>query len=394
MTRRLISGLVRPREDWVDPAQPIDGPASFAPSNWVIHYPGGGSWFPRNDDEVAAYLRSLQKDYLDNRGYSLGYNWGVAQHGTGWEIRGDEYRAASNPGRKVEGNFNAVSQSIFVMVPGAAPASSHAVRKINEIIATQPTWGVKVHVDVDFTACAGAGIIDQVRRGVIGHQSGVIRPPTTTPPIEGYDPTDEWGLFPLDARKPTVREGDRNEHVTYLNDVLFFYAGGHTLRTDWFDDDTTRAVKLLQGMFGLTVDGIVGPAETWPVIDYIVALNTRPPLPEPPEDDSVQRDVPARYVVQRGDSPWSVGEVVYGSGKRGAQLIPATEFGIYSTPGHLHIIDVPEVVGATTKVLPGEGPYSTARRLGVDLDEFYAWNGGDDRTFHPGERVWASTSGS
>lgn len=163
---------VHPREDWQDQARPVAGPAAKSVGGaWVIHYPGGGSFEPYTDDEVATYLRNVHASYLDGRGYSIGYSFAVSQSGSTWELRGDDYNPASNPGRKLAaGNFNDRSRSIFVMVGNDNAATPEAVAAINAMIATRPDWPVVTHGDVDYTACCGAGLIGQVRDGTIGHQ--------------------------------------------------------------------------------------------------------------------------------------------------------------------------------------------------------------------------------
>lgn len=164
------------REVWQDPSQPVSGPSPRGtPGTWVIHYPGGG--FAPTGAALAGYLRNIQAVYLRERGYSIGYNWGVGQDGSRWEIRGDDFNNAANAGRKVVGNFNDVSQSIFVMVSQDDPATPVAVDSINSIIATHPDWDVIVHGDVDYTLCAGAGLTAQVRSGVIGAPVPVVEPP-------------------------------------------------------------------------------------------------------------------------------------------------------------------------------------------------------------------------
>lgn len=161
------------RTQWQNPAQPVTGPAPKGkPGTWVIHYPGMKGPAPYGYD-VVTFLRNVQNDYLVNRGYSIGYNWGVSQDGAKWEIRGNDFNNAANAGRKVSGNFNNISQSIFVMVSGDDPATVNAVRSINEIIATRPDWDVIWHGKVDYTSCAGAGLISQIMSGVIGHQKPI-----------------------------------------------------------------------------------------------------------------------------------------------------------------------------------------------------------------------------
>lgn len=383
------------REEWQDPKLPVSGPNPVTPGTWVLHYPGSSrSWFPRTVEEEKAYLRAIQADYKKTRGYSIGYSWGVSQSGRKYEIRGDDIRVAANPGRKLDvGNFNQLSQAIFVMVGNADAATPEAVASINEIVASRSGWNIVPHMDTDYTICPGAGLLDQLRSGVIGH-GNVIIPPLPNPEApEGYNPPDEWSLYPLDGNKPTVREGDNNQHVMYLNDVYWFFASGGVQRSWRFGNDTKAKTMAIQDMFGITVDGVVGPAETWPVIDFIVFANVTQPGPvDPPTEGDVEAATPCHYYVNQGDSPWSVGELAYGSGQDGARLIPASSFNTFSTPGSPVLIEVPETSGLTTIVLPGEYPLAILRRMAVDeyanLDTYYAWNGGEDRTLQPGDRVY------
>jgi len=176
---------------WETSDMPISGPGpKGVPGTWVIHYPGSTSMFePMTDLQMVSYLRSMQRSYVNGRGYSLGYSVIASQSGSLWAARGIEgypgvrvYNPASNPGRKVAGNFNSVSRSIQIAVGGQNEASPAAVAAVNALIATEPTWDVIVHSDVDYTSCAGAGITAQVRSGVIGHQA-------TIPPSEDEDMT-------------------------------------------------------------------------------------------------------------------------------------------------------------------------------------------------------------
>ena len=170
---------IRPQSDWELPGREVTGPGpKGVPGTWVIHYPGNNGFHePRTDAEMIQYLRGMQNSYLNGRGYSVGYSVIVSQSGTAWAARGLEgypgvrvYNPASNPGKKVPGNFNHVSRSIQIAVSGQNEASPEAVAAVNAIIATEPTWDVIWHAQVDYTSCAGEGIINQIRSGVIGHQ--------------------------------------------------------------------------------------------------------------------------------------------------------------------------------------------------------------------------------
>ena len=396
---------MKARETWEAPAQPIKGPPpQGTPGTWVVHYPGGGSYEPLTDEQVIAYLRAVQNDYLTKRGYSIGYSVGFSQSGSKWEIRGDDFNNAANAGRKVSGNFNHVSRSLFVMVGHAQPATPAAVAAINEVIATEPTWNVIIHGDVDWTACCGAGLIVQVRAGVIGHQLTPVPPviPPRLPPVGGYNPPDDWGLYPLNGNKETIREGSTGNLVRYCQDVIFYYSGGDILVDGVFGSETKRRVMDVQRQFEFPsayVDGIVGNDPnypTWEILDYLVMLNIAPPVPtEPPPSVGVEACDPCMYYVNQGDSPWSTAELVYGSGTQNGKL-DHSAFSMYSTPHNPVFVATPGVPGKKTTVKPGEGALAILRRLGYSapnrvLDRFYDWNGGWERPFYIGDLVHMPT---
>lgn len=165
--------LYYPRAHWENPSQPVTGPSpKGVRATWVVHYPGNNGFNePMTDDQMIQYCRAMQNDYVTNRGYSLGYSFVVSQSGLAYEARGFDINNAANKGDKMKPeipNFNAVSMSIQVAVSGQNSASDAAVAKVNEIIALEPDWDVVVHADVDYTSCCGAGMIEQVRSGIIG----------------------------------------------------------------------------------------------------------------------------------------------------------------------------------------------------------------------------------
>lgn len=64
------------------------------------------------------------------------------------------------------------------------------------------------------------------------------------------------------ATRPTLRQGMRSYHVTYLQKKL--RAAGYWCKgaTGYYDDTTQQAVMAVQKMYGLGRDGVCGPA-TW-----------------------------------------------------------------------------------------------------------------------------------
>ena len=89
-----------------------------------------------------------------------------------------------------------------------------------------------------------------------------------------YTPPSSYSLWPLAKDKVTLRQTPQRTrqdpyHVTYLQDVLRLEASQHVTTDGWFGPQTEHAVRRVQKFFGITVDGIVGRKETWPVIDYL-----------------------------------------------------------------------------------------------------------------------------
>jgi hypothetical protein len=73
--------------------------------------------------------------------------------------------------------------------------------------------------------------------------------------------------------KPTVRAFSRHGAVSYLQSVLGIRAAQTGIQVSGvFDGATDRGVRNVQRLFGLTVDGIVGSRQTWPVIDFLAAF--------------------------------------------------------------------------------------------------------------------------
>jgi hypothetical protein len=399
---------------WQSHSEPVVGPPSRGGGTWVLHHPGGGTTAP-GESACIKYLRSMQTSYLKSRGYSVGYNYTVNQDGTSWGVREKDLNNAANAGRKVSGNFNARSKSIQLMATDEF-ASPKAIAEINRIIATEPTWNVVAHCDVDYTACCGAPFISQIREGVIGQQ-GSTKPPRPPKPttryaqnpieIEGYDAPNNWWLFPLNPNKPTLKLGsDWDAHVQYARHVIYYYAGGNIALTGPFDAHMKSRVIELQKYLGFPsnyVDGIIGNDKnypTWSIFDYIVQINMpAPPAPivklAPTYNDpsvGVKQVDDCSYYINKDDRPWSVAKLVYGYGTQNTKL-DHDRFKMYSTPGHAAFVVTPDVPGKQASIQPNEGQLAVLRRMGYEdpnpvLDKFYEWNGGWERVMQEGDVVY------
>lgn len=231
---------------------------------------------------------------------------------------------------------------------------------------------------------------------------GTTTPPPTKPPPGGYNPPTEWGLYPLDKAKPWVGTGQygeatKGQHVRYLQDVIYFKAGGDIVRDGQFGPQTKGRVEDLQRLFGLKVTGSVNHGgqhadDTWAVVDAL-ALD-QPVEPEPPEPPPSQNGVtgvePCRYYVRSGDGPWSAAERCYGNGALWVGNFTSSQF----AEPNVHI-PAKGTKGKRTKVRSGEGPYKILDRMNCDrgrLQTFYDWNGGEKRILHEGDVVFMPTS--
>lgn len=206
-----------------------------------------------------------------------------------------------------------------------------------------------------------------------------------------YTPPSSWWLFPLDPAKPRLEQGmvdaDVIGHIRYAQDAIWHGAGGDIHRDGYFGPEMARRTGDVQRTFGLDEDEVIGP-KTWAVIDFLVALVLDPTIldPEPaPENTGVTQASPCLYWVRHRDNPWRVGERVYGSGRMGADLLDPDLFNSWDK----HIA-IPQVAGLSTAVREGEGTIAVTKRMTGDRNDhaaFLAWNGGTERTLHPGELV-------
>lgn len=74
---------------------------------------------------------------------------------------------------------------------------------------------------------------------------------------------------------PTLSQGSTGDDVTYLQNTLNYIYGSHLEVDGIFGPKTEASVKIFQGEYGLTVDGIVGP-NTW---NRLVEIRLNPSLP-------------------------------------------------------------------------------------------------------------------
>ena len=172
-----IPMIHHPRTAWQQNGYQISGPDPKQRAHTaVLHYSGSNN-IPTNK---AQWLRAMQRDYVDNRGYSLGYWQLVDQDGTAWQIRGPHgnsrvYNSAANKGDKVPGNANDYTYPILLATrtnEHATPAAIATCRALwnNYGITSRPI----PHSDLDYTSCCGDPVRAQIN---LGHFDNTQPPP-------------------------------------------------------------------------------------------------------------------------------------------------------------------------------------------------------------------------
>lgn len=234
----MTEHYIHPREEWLDPKMPWEGfpgtngqPYKCPPfRGWsaikdlVIHYPGA-DWasmdFNRdgkidlNDD--ITQIRSQHYFYANSRKYSLGYCYLIGQTGEIWESRGTRNTNAANLGDGDHGTigWNNYSISIQLIVDEQNPATAAQVASVNWLLdeltrQKGSALNLRWHGWGQYTTCAGAGIINQIKTGVIGFGKSTTpqppvppTPPTPPVPVPGtaadtYPPGSEKTMTPID----------------------------------------------------------------------------------------------------------------------------------------------------------------------------------------------------
>jgi hypothetical protein len=218
---------VHARSVWMDPRYPVTGPRAPWPfiDTGVIHYTAADDLIDGDPGEHAenlpAYIRAMQRAYIDSRGYSLGYWWAVDWLGGVWQIRGWDIKSAANAAH------NEHTGPILVLVDGNDPATREATRSIRALIAEGQrragrAWAIKGHGQLrretglgTATACCGIGLQAQINAGEFS--------PTTDPaPVPTPDPDeDDMALITYIAKPPVDLAGNPPWLFVYNGDVRY-----------------------------------------------------------------------------------------------------------------------------------------------------------------------------
>lgn len=204
------------------------------------------------------------------------------------------------------------------------------------------------------------------------------------------DPLGQLDEFPANDAKPVVSIGWYGDLVRYLQQVIADQAGGRITVDGDFGPKTEGRVKDLQFLAEVPATGVVDWNGTWQFVDHLAGHVRHTPAPP---DAPVETVGEGWYVVQRGDSPWSVAERLWGTGTRHTELAVTDP----PEPGFAaadHAIRLAGLAGRTTVVVPGDDRRTLVQRLASDrdwtplVDRFVDLNGGEHRTFLPGDRVF------
>jgi hypothetical protein len=181
----------------------------------VIHYPGSERVAPTTWEQ----LRNMQRYYVDQRGYSLGYNAAVDQTGELWQVRGLDYQNAANRGH----NSSTVSVQIIARI--GEPASTAAAERVRQFVRDMRRWAnrqlqVVGHRDLAATNCPGDVIYEQLLLGLFTpSHDPEYDVKLVDPPQRIYDSRNHGGPWAAgETRKiPTGRRGGVFVNVTVVN---------------------------------------------------------------------------------------------------------------------------------------------------------------------------------
>ncbi len=206
----MISGVTyHPRSEWVQAKYPVTGPRQIAGNitRPAAHYTAAVN-LPDGDlgefeYNIPPYLAAIQRDYVNNRGYSIGYLFAIDWLGGVWELRGFDYKAAATY------MHNEYTAPILFLVDGADQATPLACRAARVVwrefrrranrsdFADRP-WGhgeFKINTGIGTpTACPGAGVLVQLHRGDMDLD---------------IDPVEGWNMRPHSERVLDTRNTQR-----------------------------------------------------------------------------------------------------------------------------------------------------------------------------------------
>lgn len=160
----------------------------------VIHYTADR----KANRDTAQYLRNIQRSYVDNRGYSIGYSVAVDQDGLSWELRGTDFMPAANVG------YNNTTWVILCLVDWQNGCNDLMVSTVRNLVAfarqqTGRDLPVIGHRDIAPTQCPGNGIYQQIKQKLFEPSTPKPSPEYEVklidPPQRVYDSRHQQGRF-------------------------------------------------------------------------------------------------------------------------------------------------------------------------------------------------------
>lgn len=224
-----------------------------------------GVTFHHTTGPTGQSIRGIQDFHMASRGWlDIGYNFLVRIDGTVYEGRGWTKVGAHADGHNTSdigiafiGDFR-VGHDTFSKAARDAGAAlyAEACKRAGKRLDYR---GHRQWPDAS-TECPGGQVIGWIdahgpEHGDQGDDGSVPEPPTRTE-------TDR-----IMEELPTLKQGDRGVPVTRVQVLLNIAGASPRLIADGdFGPNTDREVKDLQRRFGVTVDGIVGTGQTWPIL--------------------------------------------------------------------------------------------------------------------------------
>jgi hypothetical protein len=192
----------------------------------VVHYTADR----RAMSDTAEYLRRMQRSYVDNRGYSLGYSVAVDQNGVSWEVRGTDHMPAANVG------FNDRTWVILALVDWQDECNPQMVDTIRQLVAWargQAGRDIPVvgHRDIASTRCPGDGIYNQIKNGTFEPVPEDLTMRIINPPTRVYDSRKQGGPF----KAGETRRVQVGKNAAAFVNVTVVNAAGDGFVTVWGD---------------------------------------------------------------------------------------------------------------------------------------------------------------